>query len=128
MAVLALDQWVGEAVQMAAGAPGLRVHKNSGVEAHHVIAAPDKCLPPGIFDVALHLHAQRAVVPRACQSAVNFTALKYESPAFAEGYNRLYVHLSFALNHVNLDCACVSVYLPGAVNNSEHPRKYDSIV
>ena len=64
-ALPALDERVREVVGVAAGPPHVGVHQNGGVQADHVVAAPDEVLPPGALDVVLELDAQGSVVPGA---------------------------------------------------------------
>ena len=87
----ALDERVGEALDVAAGPPDLRVHDDGRVEADHVVALEDHGAPPGVLDVALELGAERAVVPGAGQASVNLAALEDEASALAEGYELVQV-------------------------------------
>ena len=87
----ALDERVGEALDVAAGPPDLWVHDDGRVEADHVVALEDHGAPPGVLDVALELGAERAVVPGAGQASVNLAALEDEASALAEGYELVQV-------------------------------------
>ena len=85
LALLAVHEGVGEARQMAAGHPGLGVHQNGGVLADVVGVLLHELLPPGLFDVVLQLHAQRAVVPGVGEAAVDLGAGEDEAAVFAQG-------------------------------------------
>ena len=82
---------VAEVLDMAAGGPNLGVHQDGGVQPHHVVPFQDHRTPPGLFNVALQLHSQGAVVPRGAEAAVNLAALKYESPPL--GNREDFVHV-----------------------------------
>ena len=81
----AVDEGVGEVLDVTAGAPDLWVHEDGGVEADHVAATPNEGLPPVALDVVLELDAEGAVVPRAGESAVDLATLKQKPPAAAKG-------------------------------------------
>ena len=83
-AARAVDQGVGEVSDVAAGDPDRRVHQYGGVQADHVAAAPDEGLPPRSLDVVLQLDAERTVVPRAGETAVDLAALEQKAPALAQ--------------------------------------------
>ena len=87
MTGLAINQRVCETFDVAASPPYVRVHKDGGVETNHIVSTPDERAPPVLLDIALEFHTQRAVVPRAGETAVDFAALEYEAPALAERYN-----------------------------------------
>ena len=59
---VALDQRVGEALDVARRLPGARVHQDRRVERHHVVALLDHGPPPLGLDVVLQQHAVVAVV------------------------------------------------------------------
>jgi hypothetical protein len=60
--LLALHQRVSETLHMPTGNPGLRMHKDGSIQANHVVAFLDGCLPPGFLDIILELYPQRPVV------------------------------------------------------------------
>src|SRR3990170_2229733 len=62
-ALLALDQGVGERLDVAARLPDPRGHDDRGLEPDDVVAELDHRPPPGALHVASQLHAQRPVVP-----------------------------------------------------------------
>ena len=61
------------------------MHENGGVEGDGVVAELEHGAPPGIFDVALELGAEGAVVPGGVEAAVDFAALEEEAAALGEG-------------------------------------------
>ena len=85
MAGAALDEGVGEVAEVSAGLPGGGMHEDGGVEGNGVVAELEHGAPPGIFDVALELGAEGAVVPGGVEAAVDFAALEEEAAAFGEG-------------------------------------------
>src|SRR5205823_7845899 len=64
-----------------------RMRENRTVETHDVVALVHHCAPPVIFQVALQLDPERAVIPRAVEPAVNFARLKDEPAALAQAHN-----------------------------------------
>ena len=92
----ALDEGVGEAAEMTAGLPGFGVHEDGGVEGDGIVAELEHGPPPGVFDVALELGAEGAVVPGGVKAAVDFAALEEEAASLGEGedFFHCYVGLS----------------------------------
>ena len=80
----AIDHRILEVTDVAGGFPYFRVHDDRAVEADHVFAGLDNGFPPALFDVALQLDAERAVVPEAVDAAVDFRGLENKAAAFAE--------------------------------------------
>ena len=91
VALAAFHQRVTEILNVAAGLPSARVHEDGGVQPHHVVAPGDDRPPPGLLDVALQLHAQRPVVPRRAEAAVNLAALEHETAALGKGQHLVHV-------------------------------------
>ena len=58
-----------------------RVHDDRRIERDDVVAQLDRLAPPRVFDVALEHGAQRAVVPKAVDAAVDLARLEDEAPA-----------------------------------------------
>ncbi len=58
VALAAVHQRIGEAAEMAARYPGLRVHQDRGVKADVVGILLHELLPPGVLDVLLELGAE----------------------------------------------------------------------
>ena len=84
LALLAVDQRVGETTHVAGSHPNLRIHQQSGVQAHIVPGLLDKLLPPGFFHIVFEFHTQRAVVPGVGQTAVDLAAGIDKAPVLAE--------------------------------------------
>src|SRR5882672_4156498 len=84
---------------MPAGPPNLRCHDDGRFETGHVLALAGHGGPPKILHIALQLRAERAVVPKSVDTAVNLRRLKNESSALAEGDNLLHQHVFFGFRH-----------------------------
>ena len=80
----ALHQRVGEALEVAGGLPGPRVHEDRGVERDHVVALLDHRAPPLGLDVVLQQHAVVAVVVGRAEPAVDLGGLEDEAAPLAE--------------------------------------------
>ena len=83
MTFAAVEKRIGKSREVTARHPGLRVHKDSGVETDVIAVFGDEFLPPGFFHVVFEFYAERAVVPRVGESAVNFAAGVDKTSAFA---------------------------------------------
>ena len=70
---------------MAGGDPSLGVHDDGGVKTDIVGAFLNKLLQPGLLDIVLELHAERAVVPAVCKSAVDLASCVNIATVFAQG-------------------------------------------
>ena len=92
VALAAVHKRVGEAIHVAAGAPDVGVHQNGRIQPDHIVALPYERAPPGVFDVALELHPEGAVVPSAGNAAVDFAALEYEPTPLGKGSERVQIH------------------------------------
>ena len=84
LAVATIDERVGEGGDVTARLPHLRSHENGRVEAHDVVAQLHHAAPPGFFDVALEQDAERAVVPRRTEAAVDLARGEHEAAPFRE--------------------------------------------
>lgn len=84
-AAFAVHKGIGETADMSACLPSGRVHNDCAVKSHVVGIFDDEFLPPGLFDIVFHLHAERAVVPRVRETAVDFTAGVHETAIFCKG-------------------------------------------
>ena len=85
LALLAVQQGVGEAGHVAAGLPDPGVHEDVGVHLEAVVPLLDELLAPGVLYVVLQPGAQGAVVPGIGQAAVDLGAGEDKAPALAEG-------------------------------------------
>ena len=84
MALLALDQRVGEVLHVAGGDPGLWIHDDGGVDADDIVAQLDHAAPPGAFDVVAQRDPQRAKVVHALDAAVDLARLIEKAPPLRE--------------------------------------------
>ena len=66
----AIDHQVGEGPSMAAGFPNPWVHDDRRVQTHDVFSLRHAA-PPQLFDVALEFSAERTVIPKTVDPAVN---------------------------------------------------------
>ena len=84
VAAQALDERIGEHLEVPARLPDLGRHDDGGVEADDVVAPLHHRAPPRLLDVVLELDAQWAVVPRRPQTTVDLGGLEGEAAAFRE--------------------------------------------
>ena len=84
LAVAAVDERVGERGDVAARLPDLGRHEDRRVEADDVVAQLHHRPPPGVLDVALEQHAERPVIPRRTEPAVDLGRGKDQSASFRE--------------------------------------------
>ena len=87
VAVLALDERVGEGLDVSGCNPHLAGQDYRGVQPDDVCAAANHVVPPLAFDVLFEFHAQRAVVPGGASTAVNFTAGEDKAAALGKRDN-----------------------------------------
>ena len=87
----AVDQRVGEVRDVAAGDPDFRVRHQGGIEPDHVVALLDHRLPPGVADIPLQFHTERAVVVRIGEAAVHLGSGKDKPPPLGKGDDRIEV-------------------------------------
>ncbi len=106
LALLAVDERVGEAGDVPRRLPDARVHQDRAVEPHDVAARPDHLTPPRFFDVALELDADRAVVPAAREPAVDLARLEDQAAALREVDDALHAP-RLAVVHVRRRLACL---------------------
>jgi len=96
---LTVHQRIGEAGKVAGGFPGFRIHQNCGVETDVIGRFLDEFLPPCLFDVVFHFHAERTVVPRVGKTAVDLTAGVYDAAVFTQGND--FIHSFFSILHTS---------------------------
>jgi len=86
---------------MPAGLPDLRRHDDGGFEAGDVVALAGHAVPPEFLHVALEFRAERAVIPKAVDAAVNFRRLKNEAPPLAQRHDFFHLQILFWFGHRN---------------------------
>ena len=84
LAFAAVDERIGEALDVAGCFPDPGMHEDRTVDSHHVLPALHDVAPPSVLDVALELDAERTVVPAARQPAVDLARLRREPTPFGE--------------------------------------------
>jgi hypothetical protein len=52
----------------------------------------DHIVPPSVFDIAFEEYAERTVVPKTVESAVDFGRLEQKASAFAQGNEIFHLH------------------------------------
>ena len=87
VAVLALDERVGEGLDVSGCNPHLAGQDYRGVQPDDVCAAANHVVPPLTFDVLFEFHAQRAVVPGGASTAINLTAGENKAAALGKRNN-----------------------------------------
>ena len=100
VAVEALDERVGEGLDVTGGDPHFARENDGGVQAHDVGAAADHGIPPGTLDVFLQFHAERTVVPRGTGATVDVTAGEDEAAALGQADH--VVEAGGSLSHLSL--------------------------
>jgi hypothetical protein len=94
-----IDHRVGESGGMAAGLPDLRVHDDGRFQSHDIIAALGHDSPPIVFYIALQVGAERAVIPKTVDAAVNFRRLKDKPPSLAQRDNPFHQVIRLGVHH-----------------------------
>jgi hypothetical protein len=82
--IRALNERVGEHVDVTGGLPHLTGQDHARVDADDVIAALHHAAPPLLLDVLFELGAEWAVIPSRSRAAVDFTGLKDEAAVTGE--------------------------------------------
>ena len=100
----AIDHEIVEQIVMARTLPDLRVHDDRAIQPDHfvgrggagrdlqLVIRGDHVAPPGLADVPFQFHAQRTVVPKALQAAVDLARLEQEPPPLAQGHQLIHFH------------------------------------
>src|SRR5438132_2253140 len=81
---LALEEWVGEVLDVTGRHPDLRVHENAGIDTDDVVAQLDHAAPPGTLDIVAQRDSQRAEVVHALDAAVDLARLIEKAPPLRE--------------------------------------------
>ena len=90
---LAIDHGVVKTTHVAGGDPGLGIHNDRAVHAHHFDVragrtggiAVDDVAPPSVLEISLEFDAVGAVVPETVDAAVDLGALEDKASSSAEG-------------------------------------------
>jgi len=90
VAVGALDQRVGERLQVPGGLPDPGGHDDGRVLADHVVAQLHDRAPPGLLDVVLQLDPERTVVVARADPAVDLARLEGEAAALGQVDDRVH--------------------------------------
>ena len=85
----AIHQWIAEIGEMPAGFECLRRVQDRGVNEHDIVASLHHGANPGVFDIAQHKGAERAVVVGRAKPAVNLSTLKRKPTALGQIDNLL---------------------------------------
>src|SRR5438067_933067 len=83
-AVAALDQRVGEVLDVSGRFPDPRVHEDGAIQPDDIVAELDHRPPPGVLDVALELDTERTEVPRRARATVDLARGKHEAAPLCE--------------------------------------------
>ncbi len=84
VAVLAVDQGVGEGGQVPRGVPHGRGTQNGGVEPDDVVALLHHGAPPRVLDIAQHVDPEGAVVVGGAEAAVDLGRREDEATVTAQ--------------------------------------------
>ena len=84
---------------MPAGLPDFRRHDDGRFEAGDVVALADHGVPPKFLDVALEFRAERAVVPKTVDAAVNLGGLENEPAPLAQRHDFFHERIVFWFGH-----------------------------
>ncbi len=81
---LVVDEGITEGIYVPRGFPDGRVHQDGGIYTGHVCSAGHG-LPPPVLDVVLEFYAQRPVIIRGPQAAVDFGGAEDKPAPLAQG-------------------------------------------
>src|SRR5579859_84480 len=102
LARFAVNHWITERVHVSTGFPDLRRHDDGGFEANHVVALAGHGVPPELLDIALEFGAQRAVIPKTVDAAVNFRGWIDEAAPLAQRHDFFHEDVFFRVSHRRL--------------------------
>ena len=102
-AALAVHQRIGERTHVAGSNPSLGIHNYGSIQAHVVLRFLHELLQPRLFDIVLEFHAQRAVVPRVGQTAVNLRTCINIASVLAQIHNHIQC-LFTVIHHISSIC------------------------
>jgi hypothetical protein len=84
VAVQALDERIGEHIEVPGRPPHLGREDHGRVDPHNVVAGLHHRLPPLAADVLLQFDAERTVVPRRSRAAVDLAGREDETASLAQ--------------------------------------------
>ena len=67
----AVNQWVAKAGEVSGRLPDLWVHNDGGIKPNDILAAVHCIAPPGVHEVPFEFNAERTVIIRTLQTAIN---------------------------------------------------------
>ena len=108
---------------MATGFPDLRRHDDGRFEAGDVVALAGHGVPPEFLDVALEFRAERAVIPKAVDAAVNLGGLKHKPAPLTQRHDFFHQRIFFWLGHnqagqcLRSECRCKSDFRRQTLSN-----------
>ena len=91
MAAAAFDERIRESSDVATRLPDQRALDDGAVQSNDVIAFLHHLAPPRVTHVSFELHAQRAVVPRGADAAVDLAGGEHESAPLGKRDDRVHV-------------------------------------
>jgi len=117
LALLAVDQGIGKAADVAGSDPGLGVHQDGAVDPDIMGIFLDKFLPPGRLDVVFQQDTQRAVVPGIGQTAIDLRTWEDKATILSQGndflhgffcrkHDALVLHFRQVVSCLRLGCLC----------------------
>src|ERR1041384_8198662 len=75
------------------------MHDDRRFEADDVVAEADHGAPPGVLDVALEFGAERAIIPKAIDAAVDLRRREDEPAPFAQRHDLFHHHIFLRFGH-----------------------------
>ena len=95
---------IRESRNVSTGFPNFRRHDDGRFEAGDVVALAGHGVPPKLLDVALEFRAERAVIPKAVDAAVNLRRLKNEPAPLAQRHDFFHLQILFWIGHRANQC------------------------
>ncbi len=81
---LALDEGIGEALDVTGSLPDSRVHQDRGIDTFHVLALVNHPAPPALLHISFELDSQRSVVPDGPGPSIDLGGLEDEAAPLAQ--------------------------------------------
>src|SRR5262249_27002957 len=92
LAAFAVDQWIGEILQMAGSFPNPGMLQDCAVKAYDIATRLNHVAPPRFFDVALQFNAGGSLIPRLAQAPQGIPRQQKQGPAAAQVYPPFHQH------------------------------------